>query len=215
MQGVFHQYFQYGFWKVPVMRKHRQVLSARSLAPPAFLASLVILVPGAVFVPVARAALLVELAAYACGALVFGFRSLRKRGEPLRLLPRVVAVYPTFHIAYGLGLVWGLVRSSSRFGETPKTVYPLGGAFGSSTEVEIGFVHGARQNCGRAPRVKGLGCDVEWAFQVGKFPPSEFAGKDAALWPAHPADACRRTPGGRPLDRPRGPVSPQPVRTAM
>lgn len=114
-RGVFRQYFQYGFWKVPVMRKHRRVLSARSLAPPAFVASLVILVPGSIFVSAARAALVVELTVYASGALFFGFRSLRRRGEPLRLLPRVVAVYPTFHIAYGLGLAWGLARILSRF----------------------------------------------------------------------------------------------------
>jgi succinoglycan biosynthesis protein ExoA len=109
-RGVFRQYFQYGFWKVRVMRKHRQVLSGRSLAPPAFVTSLAVLVPAAFFTEIAAAVLLIELAAYAGGALLFGLRSLRARGEPFRLLPRVLAVYPTFHVAYGLGLLWGLLR---------------------------------------------------------------------------------------------------------
>lgn len=110
-RGVFRQYFQYGYWKVRVMRKHRQVLSGRSLVPPAFVLSLVVLVPAAIFVPVARLILGVELAAYLLSAVVFGVRSVRAHEEPLGLVPRVVAVYPTFHIAYGAGLLWGLLRA--------------------------------------------------------------------------------------------------------
>jgi succinoglycan biosynthesis protein ExoA len=113
LREVFRQYFQYGFWKVRVMRKHRQVVSARSLVPPAFVASLGVLAPAAAFFTAARVLLVFELAGYACGALVFGVRSLRARREPLRLLPRVLAVYPTFHLSYGLGVVWGLLRSGS------------------------------------------------------------------------------------------------------
>ena len=110
-RGVFRQYFDYGFWKVKVMRKHRQVLSGRSLVPPLFVASLIVLVPLALFFPWARIVLALELLAYAFGAVVFGFRSVRARRQPLRLLPRVVAVYPMFHLGYGLGLLWGLLKS--------------------------------------------------------------------------------------------------------
>ena len=113
-RGVFRQYFQYGLWKVPVMLKHRQVLSARSLAPIAFLASLAVLVPAAAVTRVAGVVLATEVAAYATGALVFGARSLRAHGEPLRLLPHVLAVYPTFHVAYGLGMVRGWLRAARR-----------------------------------------------------------------------------------------------------
>jgi succinoglycan biosynthesis protein ExoA len=109
-RGVFRQYFQYGYWKVAVMRRHRRVLSSRSLAPPTLVVSLAALVPLATFLPVARWMLLGELAVYAGSAVYFGARSLRVRREPLRLMPRVVFIYPTFHVAYGLGLLWGLVR---------------------------------------------------------------------------------------------------------
>jgi len=109
-RGVFRQYFHYGFWKVPVMRKYKQVLSGRSLVPPVFVASLVVLVPAAVFLPVARLILGLELAAYLLGAIVFGYRSVRARREPLGLLPRVVAVFPTFHVAYGVGMLCGFLR---------------------------------------------------------------------------------------------------------
>ena len=110
-RSVFRQYFDYGFWKVRVMRKHRQVLSVRSLVPPVFAASLIVLVPLAIFFPWARIVLGLELLAYAFGAVLFAFRSVRARRQPLRLLPRVVAVYPMFHLGYGLGLLWGLAKS--------------------------------------------------------------------------------------------------------
>jgi glycosyltransferase involved in cell wall biosynthesis len=110
-RGVFRQYFQYGYWKVRVMRKHRQVLSGRSLAPPLFVLSLLVLVPVAIFLPVARVILGIELAAYLLGALVFGVWSVRARKEPLDLVPRVVAVYPMFHVAYGVGMLWSLRRA--------------------------------------------------------------------------------------------------------
>jgi succinoglycan biosynthesis protein ExoA len=110
-RGVFRQYFEYGFWKVRVMRKHRQVLSGRSLVPPAFVMSLVVLVPAAMFLPIARPILGLELAAYVSGAIVFALRSARARKEPLALVPRVVAVYPMFHIAYGCGMLWGFLRA--------------------------------------------------------------------------------------------------------
>jgi succinoglycan biosynthesis protein ExoA len=110
-RSVFRQYFNYGFWKVRVMRKHHQVLSGRSLAPPTFVTSLAVLVPAAIFVPPARIVLGLELIAYLCGALVFGLRSVRRRREPLRLLPSVLAVYPMFHVAYGIGMLWGFLRA--------------------------------------------------------------------------------------------------------
>jgi hypothetical protein len=92
------------------MRKHRQVLSGRSLVPPVFVLSLVALVPAAVFLPVARLVLGLELAAYLLGAIVFSVRSVRARNEPLSLVPRVVGVYPMFHVGYGVGMLWGFVR---------------------------------------------------------------------------------------------------------
>ena len=113
-RGVFRQYFQYGLWKVPVMLTHRQVLSARSLAPVGFVGSLAALALASAATPIAGALLAAELAAYTAGGIVFGARSVRARKEPVRLLPRVVVAYPTFHVAYGLGMLRGCVRAALR-----------------------------------------------------------------------------------------------------
>jgi succinoglycan biosynthesis protein ExoA len=109
--GLFHQYFQYGRWKVPVMLKHRRIVSLRSLAPAALVASFVALTALSVVTHHALAFLLAELAAYAAGALVFGARAIRARGERWRLLPLVVAVFPTIHLAYGFGMAAGCLRA--------------------------------------------------------------------------------------------------------
>jgi len=112
LRGVGRQYFEYGFWKVAVMRKHRRVISARSLAPPLFVTSLALLSPAAVWFPAARRLLSGELALYAGSAFILGAASLRRRHEPWSLLPRVLAVFPTFHLAYGAGMIHGWIRTA-------------------------------------------------------------------------------------------------------
>jgi succinoglycan biosynthesis protein ExoA len=112
LRGVSRQYYDYGRWKVPVMRKHRQVLSPRSLTPLAFVVATVLLAVAAPFSESARWLLGAELGVYVAGALVFGAAALRRRGEPIRLLPRVLATYPAFHVAYGVGMAVGFVRGA-------------------------------------------------------------------------------------------------------
>jgi glycosyltransferase involved in cell wall biosynthesis/SAM-dependent methyltransferase len=111
--GVFRQYFQYGRWKAPVMRRHGQATSARSLAPGVFVTSLVLLTGLAPFVRRAPLLLALELGAYETGSLVAGVASVRSRREQWRLLPRVMAVFPAFHLAHGAGMVSGWVREAT------------------------------------------------------------------------------------------------------
>lgn len=112
-RDVFQQYHAYGLWKVPVMLRHRRVLSARSLVPPAFVGSLVVLGSAAVPWTAARRVLAAELVAYSGCAIGFAALAARSHGEPLRLIPRIAAVYPTFHLAYGTGLWRGLLRAGT------------------------------------------------------------------------------------------------------
>jgi succinoglycan biosynthesis protein ExoA len=123
LRGVFRQYFQYGFWKTAVIRKHRRIPSVRSAAPPLFVTSLVVLIPTAVFLPPARWLLAAEAGLYGVLAAAFGAASVRRRREPLRLWPRVMCVYPAFHVAYGLGLLRATVsRSNARDGSEAHVV---------------------------------------------------------------------------------------------
>jgi succinoglycan biosynthesis protein ExoA len=110
-RAAFRQYYGYGFWKVAVMRKHRRVVSVRSLAPLGLVGSLAVLATAAFVVPPARWLLAAEVAAYAGGAVVFAAASIRSRRERWSLLPRVAAVFPTYHVGYGLGLVVGGLKA--------------------------------------------------------------------------------------------------------
>ena len=111
LRAAFRQYYQYGCWKVPVMKKHRRVVSARSLAPLLLVGSIATLGLAGIRAPTPRRLLGAELAVYGLSAIGFGAASVRSRKESWRLLPHVVAVFPTYHFAYGVGLLRGLLAA--------------------------------------------------------------------------------------------------------
>lgn len=107
---LFGQYYEYGLWKPAVMRKHGCVVSARSLVPGAFVASVAVLVAAAPWSRGARRVLRAEGAIYAAGTVGFGIAALRRCREDRALLPRVLAAFPTMHAAYGVGMLAGIAR---------------------------------------------------------------------------------------------------------
>jgi succinoglycan biosynthesis protein ExoA len=109
-KALARQYWQYGFWKIAVMQKHRRVVSGRSLAPPALVLSLVLLLPGAVFSRQLRRVLALEALGYGAAALAFGAAGVARRRERWRLLPRVIAAFPVLHLGYGVGMAAGAAR---------------------------------------------------------------------------------------------------------
>ena len=111
---VFKQYYEYGLWKVPAMLKHRQVFTARSLAPVSFVASVGALGLLGLRSRVARGVFAAELGAYAAAASGFAVTSVRSHGEQPSVIPAVIAVYPTLHVAYGVGFLRGCLRALRR-----------------------------------------------------------------------------------------------------
>lgn len=119
--GLARQYYEYGRWKPVVMARHRQVLSMRSLMPSTFVGSLGVLGLAAINRRPARRFLGLEVGLYAAAAVGFGFVALRRQRESVWLLPRTVAVYPTLHLSYGLGMTVGTLRLRSRGGSRRRT----------------------------------------------------------------------------------------------
>jgi GT2 family glycosyltransferase len=113
-RGVFRQYYEYGLWKIPVMRKHHAVLGVRSLAPIVLVGSVALLAPLAGPFVWARLALGGELLAYAGAAGASAVRAVKKRREPLSQTPRVLVTFPAFHLGYGIGMAHGLLRALRR-----------------------------------------------------------------------------------------------------
>jgi glycosyltransferase involved in cell wall biosynthesis len=103
LRALAKQYFDYGFWKVAVIRKHGRPASLRHLAPGLFLFLNVVL---AIAMP--RTLLLLDLP-YVFLSLVFSIAAAAKSGW--ELLPILPVVFSVYHFAYGTGFLWGLVRT--------------------------------------------------------------------------------------------------------
>lgn len=114
LRKLFLQYFQYGFWKVAVIRKHRLPAKLRHLAPGVFVLVLMVLAAGWAIGAAAgwRAAgwfgwLLAALAgAYVCAAAAAAAIGARRAGW--ELLPGILAAIPCFHFGYGTGFLAGV-----------------------------------------------------------------------------------------------------------
>ena len=104
--GLWRQYFDYGRWKVLVLRGHPQQVRPRHLAPVILVTTLA---AGAALAPVARpirALLILELGAYAAATVVAVARY--GSGRPPRTRAILAAVYPVLHLSYGLGMLRGV-----------------------------------------------------------------------------------------------------------
>ena len=102
---LYRQYFQYGYWKVYVNRKHGSITSLRQVVPPLFVGTVSLLVLFMPIVALARLSLTGVLSVYLLAASLF---SLRTGAEPRRVLFSIAA-FITLHTGYGIGY-WAGVR---------------------------------------------------------------------------------------------------------
>jgi len=117
--ALFRQYFQYGFWKVAVIKKHRLPASLRHLVPGAFvLANFVVLAAAILGMIFGRgpfswfteAGMGIDIA-YAAAVLAAAFIVAKKDGWIL--FPILPLVFGSYHIAYGLGFLFGIFHFST------------------------------------------------------------------------------------------------------
>jgi glycosyltransferase involved in cell wall biosynthesis len=107
LAALYRQYFQYGFWKIPVIRKHRIPASWRHLIPGTFVVGNIMLLIAAIFLPYAFAAWSAITALYILGSLIAASAAARRHGWDLILV--LPAVFATYHISYGLGFLYGML----------------------------------------------------------------------------------------------------------
>lgn len=103
LKKAFHQFFQYGYFKVFVNRKHKRVTTLRQMIPPLFVAALVIGLPlSLVSWPVQRLMDLMILAYFALGMVL--------AGKDLGIADRARVLICCFvmHLGYGLGYWQGI-----------------------------------------------------------------------------------------------------------
>lgn len=104
VKGLYRQFYQYGYWKVFVNRKHGAVTTMRQLVPPAFVA-FVILSPLSLLLPLWMCfSVLGILALYCFLAVFFGIR----KGKSIVQMVKIMGVFPVLHWSYGLGYLKGM-----------------------------------------------------------------------------------------------------------
>ena len=106
LTALYRQYFQYGYWKVLVIRKHGSPASVRHLVPGLFVGAMIVLALAAPFVTAARYGLAGLSALYAAGLLVASVHTAARSGWSL--LPVLPAAFACYHFGYGLGFLCGL-----------------------------------------------------------------------------------------------------------
>ena len=98
------QYYQYGYWKVFVNKKHRVITSIRQLVPFVFVLFLFSL-PVWLVINV-QLVYFVVLALYFTIATVYAIRKSSKSHE----IPKVVTIFFLLHTSYGMGYVEGIIN---------------------------------------------------------------------------------------------------------
>jgi succinoglycan biosynthesis protein ExoA len=99
------QYFQYSFWRMPVMRKHGRPTTPRQVVPPLFF--LVVLTIAVAGVALGRPLFAFALPlAYLAGLSIVGLGALPRRGAVTALL--LPAAIATMHVAYAAGFMYAL-----------------------------------------------------------------------------------------------------------
>lgn len=106
--ALFRQFWQYGYWKVPVIRKHRLPASPRHLVPALFLLALALCALAGFAWRPAWALLALLAGTYTAAALSFAAAIERPWAAPRAWLG-VAWSFACMHFGYGLGFARGLI----------------------------------------------------------------------------------------------------------
>jgi glycosyltransferase involved in cell wall biosynthesis len=107
LRALWRQFYQYGYWKAAVIRKHRLPASVRQVMPTLFLALLVTLAISGLFEPLLAVLGIGLLIAYVAAAAFTGFL-VTESYRPSSLVLIVLSV-GCMHLGYGLGFAHGAI----------------------------------------------------------------------------------------------------------
>lgn len=104
--GLWRQFFQYGYWKVYVNRKHKAVTTLRQLVPPLFVLYLFLFLSTVLFAGIVAVVASIPLLLY---FLLLIFFSVSHAPKPKDIFD-LMRTYAILHISYGLGYLRGIVE---------------------------------------------------------------------------------------------------------
>ncbi len=103
---LYRQYYQYGYWKVYVNKKHQTITTVRQLVPLFFVLGLILGTVLSIVFPVMTWLLLGGICLYVLLALVTGV----KMGKRLIDGFKISGVFPVLHFSYGMGYLVGIIQ---------------------------------------------------------------------------------------------------------
>jgi glycosyltransferase involved in cell wall biosynthesis len=105
-KGLWRQFFQYGYWKVYVNRKHKSVTTLRQIVPPLFVIYLMIFLLN--ISSVQFLLLYIPFVVY-CIAVAYFSIKLKQSNRSLSWLG-FLSTFPIIHVSYGLGYLKGILE---------------------------------------------------------------------------------------------------------
>lgn len=103
------QYYQYGYWKVYVNKKHGAVTSFRQIIPTVFILFLVFGLASSIAFPILLTPYLIALGIYIGMGI---FSALSSASNPL-VICMILFSFLTLHLSYGIGYLQGIVMLQS------------------------------------------------------------------------------------------------------
>lgn len=122
IRKLWKQYYQYGFWKIRVMQKHKKPASIRHLVPLTFVVGIILGgLLSVIFTPVAWI-YVITLGLYFILDIIFSVKMSRN----YKSFKYLLLIFPTLHLAYGLGTLMGIynfyISNNSRMVEANKEI---------------------------------------------------------------------------------------------
>ena len=103
---LYRQYYQYGYWKVYVNKKHKTITTIRQMVPLIFVLGLFLGAILSVFVPYFIWLFLGGIGLYVLLALFTGIRMGKSFGEGIK----IATIFPVLHFSYGFGYLIGIIQ---------------------------------------------------------------------------------------------------------
>jgi GT2 family glycosyltransferase len=104
VRKLFQQYFQYSFWRIPVIRKHHRPTTLRQIVPPLCLLTMLVLLAGGIWLRHPLLAFTLPVV-YPTVLILIGISAIGRHGLAIAaLVPLALA---TIHISYALGWFYG------------------------------------------------------------------------------------------------------------
>ena len=109
LRDLWHQYFQYGFWKLEVLQMHLRSVQPRHLAAPLFIFSLFATGLLGLAQRGFLSLFLLAISGYSLASLLSSLLIARRKGW--RYFPLLPVAFAVMHFGWGLGFLLGLVRT--------------------------------------------------------------------------------------------------------